>query len=74
MLPSSYQSQIHSYGFMFVTDATGRLKIDKLPDFYQTAYHTQEYIHREWSTYFDVIHYLERGINNHQDAVILRKP
>lgn len=73
-LPSSYQSRIHSYGFMFVTGATGRLKLDKLPDFYQTAYHTQEYIRREWSAYFDVVHYLERGINNLQDAVVLRKP
>ncbi len=73
-LASSYQSRIHSYGFMFVTDATGRLKLDKLPDFYQTAYHTQKYIRREWSAYFDVIRYLELGINNHQDAVLLRKP
>jgi ubiquinone/menaquinone biosynthesis C-methylase UbiE len=73
-LASSYQSRIHSYGFMFVTGVTGRLKLDKLPDFYQTAYHTQEYIHREWSVYFDVLRYLERGITNHQDAVLLRKP
>ena len=73
-LASSRQSQIHSYGFMFSTGATGRLKLDKLPDFYQTAYHTREYIHRIWSAYFDVVRYLERGINNHQDAVLLQKP
>ena len=73
-LASSYQSRIHSYGFMFLTGATGRLKLDKLPDFYQTTFHTQEYIHREWSAYFDVLRYLERAIYNHQDAVLLRKP
>lgn len=72
-LPTSYQNQIHSYGFMFLISTTGKLKLDKLPDFYQTAFHTQEYIRREWSTYFDVVRYLERGINNHQDAVLLRK-
>jgi len=73
-LRSSYQSRIHSYGFMFVTGAMGRLKLDKLPDFYQTAYHTQEYIRQEWSAYFDVVRYLERGLINYQDAVLLRKP
>lgn len=72
-LPSSYQSRVHSYGFMFVTGATGRLKFNKLPDFCQNACHTKEYILREWSAYLDVVRYSERGINNHQDAVVLRK-
>ncbi len=72
-LAPSHQSRIHSYGFLFLTGATGRLKLDKLPDFYQMAYHTQEYIRREWSAYFEVIRYVERGINNHHDAVLLRK-
>lgn len=26
-----------------------------LPDFYQNAYHSHAYIHREWSKYFDII-------------------
>lgn len=73
MLPSSYHGQIHNDGFMFIVGATGKLKLDKLPDFYQTAYHTKEYIYREWSAYFDVVSYVECGINNHQDAILLRK-
>ena len=73
-LTSSDQKRIDSYGFVFVTGATGRLKLDKLPDFYQNAYHTEEYVRRVWSTYFDVVRYIERGINNHQDAVLLQKP
>jgi SAM-dependent methyltransferase len=72
-LSPAIQSQIHSNGFMFVTGATGKLKLDKLPDFYQTAFHTKGYIYREWTKYFEVAHYVDRGINNHQDAVILRK-
>jgi ubiquinone/menaquinone biosynthesis C-methylase UbiE len=73
-LAAAYQSQVHSNGFMFLTGATGWLKLDKLPDFYQTAYHTQEYINSKWSAYFDVVRYVKRGINSHQDAVVLRKP
>jgi ubiquinone/menaquinone biosynthesis C-methylase UbiE len=73
MLDSSSQDKIHAHGFMFVTGARGKLKLNGLPDFYQTAYHTQKYIYREWSAYFDIVRYIERGIGNFQDAVILRK-
>jgi SAM-dependent methyltransferase len=74
MLDSSYQDEVHERGFVFITGAKGRFKLDGLPDFYQTTYHTKEYVYNEWSTYFDIVDYIERGINNHQDAVILRKP
>jgi SAM-dependent methyltransferase len=64
---------VHNGGFLFETGATGRLKLDGLPDFYQTAYHTREYIDREWTRHFEVVHYVERAINDHQDAVLLRR-
>jgi len=72
-LPPLYQERVHSSGFMYLTGATGKLKLDQLPDFYQTTFHTKEYILREWATYFDIVNYVKRGINNHQDAVLLRK-
>lgn len=72
-LPTLQQDQVHSNGFMFFTGATGWLKLDKLPDFYQTSYHTRDYINEEWSKYFDIVKYVARGINDHQDAIILRK-
>ena len=72
-LPALQQSRVHSDGFLFLTGVTGKLRLNKLPDYYQSAYHTKEYIYREWSAYFDVVHYIERGIDNQQDAVILRK-
>ncbi|ODT35369.1 MAG: hypothetical protein ABS67_02045 [Niabella sp. SCN 42-15] len=72
-LSSADQKRVHSQGFVFVTGATGKLKLDGLPDFYQNAYHTQEYIQKKWSKYFEIVRYVERGINNHQDAVVLRK-
>jgi SAM-dependent methyltransferase len=74
MVDSSYQDEVHKRGFMFISGAQGKLKLDGLPDFYQTTYHTRKYIYSEWSAYFDIVHYVERGINNHQDAVIIRKP
>lgn len=68
------QNKVDSYGFLYLTGVTGKLRLNKLPDFYQSAYHTKDYIYREWSAYFDIIRYVEKGINNHQDAVILQKP
>jgi SAM-dependent methyltransferase len=47
--------------------------IDGLPEFYQTAYHTHEYIRREWSRYFEVVAVHSKGVGNHQDAVLVRK-
>jgi ubiquinone/menaquinone biosynthesis C-methylase UbiE len=74
MLDKSYKDEIRERGFLFITGPTGRFKLDELPDFYQDTYHSKEYIYKEWSTYFDIVDYVERGINNHQDAVLLRKP
>jgi SAM-dependent methyltransferase len=72
-LDRSYQDEIRERGFLFITGPTGKFKLDELPDFYQATFHTKEYIYKEWSTYFDMVDYVERGINNHQDAVLLRK-
>ena len=73
-LDHSYADEVHARGLMFLSGATGRLKVDGFPDFYQTTFHTKEYIHDTWSNYFDIVDYVERGINEHQDAVILQKP
>lgn len=62
-----------SRGFAFVEGRTGLLKKDGLPDFYQDAQHTRAYVEREWSKFFAVLHYAERGMAGHQDAVVLRR-
>lgn len=59
-------------GFLFSVWTTGFFKADGLPDFYQTAYHTEEYIRSNWSGVFRVRSYIERGINSHQDLVVLQ--
>lgn len=61
-------------GFVFRRGHTGRFKLDGLPDDYQTTFHTRDYVLREWSRYLPVAHYLEGGLNRHQDLVVLRRP
>ena len=58
-------------GFAFTRLRTGWFKKDGLPDFYQDAQHTRAYVEREWSRTFRVLLYRERGMNQHQDAVVL---
>jgi SAM-dependent methyltransferase len=74
MLDRSYIDDIHERGFMFFKWSSGKLKVDGFPDFYQTAFHTKEYVYDQWSKYFEIVDYVERGIGNYQDAVVLRKP
>jgi SAM-dependent methyltransferase len=71
-LDRSYVEEVRERGFLYLTAQTGKLKIDGFPDFYQTAFHTKAYIYDRWSTYFEIVDYVERGIGNYQDAVILR--
>lgn len=40
---------------------------------YHTAYHTRNYITKEYSKYFEILKYIPKGMNNHQDLVILKK-
>lgn len=72
LLPIPRQQQVHTQGFGYMKGPSGWLKLDKLPDFYQTSFHTEQYILDTWSLYFDISHYVKRGLNNHQDAVILK--
>lgn len=44
-----------------------------LPTWYQTAYHTKEYIMDKFGQNFKVLAYLEKGLKNFQDLVVLQK-
>jgi SAM-dependent methyltransferase len=59
-------------GILFSVGATGRFKADGLPDFYQTTYHTEQYIRMNWARYLRVREYIPRGMNAHQDLVVLQ--
>lgn len=41
-----------------------------LPDFYQTSYHTREYIEREWPKVIVVESFVEKGVNKDQNLIL----
>lgn len=42
------------------------------PAWYQNTSHSQEYVFSHFSSFFEVIGYFPRGMNNHQDVVMLQ--
>jgi SAM-dependent methyltransferase len=67
-LPEAARKKLMEKGFYYwVGDKT-----DGLPDFYQTSFHTHEYIKREWARYFDVVAIREKGMGDNQDAVLVK--
>lgn len=64
-------SDIERTGFMFVSSDYWK---GTFPEWYQTSFHTKEYILDKYSKYFDVLDYIPGGMNNHQDMVVLQKP
>jgi len=63
---------VSSKGFLFRVGATGVLKSDGLPDFYQDTYHTEKYIRSNWGKVFRICSYIERGMNSHQDLIVMQ--
>lgn len=43
------------------------------PNYYRTVYQTPEYTRKKWTGYFDVVRYVERGMAQYQDLVVLKK-
>lgn len=70
-LPPRVSSVLEEEGFAFTGSDDWR---GVFPEWYQTAYHTERYVLERYSEYFDVLEYLPRGMNGHQDVVVLRKP
>jgi SAM-dependent methyltransferase len=60
-------------GFLYRVDRKGALKLDGLPDAYQTTFHTQAYVYGEWLRWFEVVDYVEGGLEGHQDLVVLQR-
>ncbi len=42
-------------------------------DYYRGVFQTRSYTYREWSKYFTIIDYIEGGISNYQDLVVMKK-
>jgi len=60
-------------GFYFRVRDTGRWKKDGLPDFYQDTYHRKDYVLENFSKFFHIEKYVERGFNDKQDLVLMVK-
>jgi len=60
-------------GIFFKKFLPGKYKLDGLPDFYQSTFHTKEYVERVWAKFFEVTDYLPRRMNGHQDVVLLKR-
>jgi SAM-dependent methyltransferase len=69
-LPTEYSSKINFKGFLFVEENIWK---GIFPEWYQTAFHTEEYVRNNFSKYFSIIDYIPRGISDFQDLVVLQK-
>lgn len=43
------------------------------PAWYQNAFHSKDYVVQNFGKYFEVVGYFPRGMNEHQDVVMLKK-
>jgi SAM-dependent methyltransferase len=70
-LPRKDVAYLEKNGFKFVVSNNMQ---GIFPEWYQNAFHTKDYVLERYTEYFNVLGYLPRGMNNHQDVVILQKP
>ena len=74
LVPTRLRSRLARDGF---TDVGSRQAFYFVPyaglGYYRTAYHTPRYVEEHWSDYFEVLDYVCRGINAHQDLVLMRR-
>jgi ubiquinone/menaquinone biosynthesis C-methylase UbiE len=72
-LSDSEKKQLLEKGIFYKIINSGVFKLDGLPDFYQATFHTKEYVSQKWSKYFTILKHVEKGINQHQDLVIMER-
>ena len=70
-IPPSKVEEVKRTGLLFMSGSKSMQGI--FPDWYQTAFHTQEYVLSNYSKYFDVLAYIPSGMDNCQDIVVLQK-
>lgn len=67
-----YVALIEELGFFFTPPLESLQEV--FPEWYGGAYHTKRYVYDRYVKYFTILDYLPRGLNNHQDIVLLQKP
>lgn len=68
-LSEANRRRLRQKGFAYVTGSGTH----GLPAFYQTAFHTDDYIRSRWSAHFDVVSIHSRGMAGDQNLVVLRR-
>jgi SAM-dependent methyltransferase len=69
-LPVESLKIIQEKGFYY--DGNVDWAVEGLPSFYKVAYHSEQYIRREWSKYFNVVKFVPQGLDNRQDIILLQ--
>lgn len=62
-------SHVGDKGFVFQRSYEDGL----FPAWYQNAFHSEQYVRQNFGKYFEVLGYLPKGMNEHQDVILLRK-
>jgi hypothetical protein len=71
VLNASNRAKLATNGFCYIEEAVSTT--EGLPAFYQTAFHSHEYIRRVWGEYFEVLQIEPQALESHSDLVLLRK-
>ena len=58
-------------GFLY-TKAVEKGGVHGLPSFYQTTFHTRQYVENKWGKFFTLLLYAEHGAK-HQDLIVMEK-
>ena len=66
-------SRLDKAGSLFTRTRGSGVKLDGLPNYYQTTFHRREYIEKTWGKSLSIIEYRPKGMNRMQDAVLLKK-
>lgn len=69
-LPTEYVAKIRTKGFLYISENIWK---GIFPAWYQTAFHSEEYVRAEFSQFFKIIEYIPQGISNFHDLIILEK-
>ena len=70
LLKNSLSAAALRKGFYYIDGGKGT---DGLPRFYRDTHHSRDYIEREWSRYFSIEIFKEKGIADHQDLIVCKR-
>jgi len=69
-LSVEYVAKIRTNGFLYISENVWK---GIFPNWYQTAFHSEEYVRAEFSRFFNVVEYIPQGISSFQDLIVMEK-